>query len=533
MNGGTSSSITTNSTGSIVGISSITTQFDVGTDFTVNSAGGDIILGSDAANSIRVDGNGSGADDITIAGGSIVNTVTGTYEIDGMATSQNDYILYYDNGTGALTYGTTNTMRQKNVTTTTYTIVQADNNYVIHFTNAAGCTVTLDDAVTNNHAFVAIRNNGAGVVTFQSDGTSVLRAPDNVLTMDTEHGWATWVKDGATTFYGSTGGGGGGGGGGGTYTAGSGMTLTGSAFDLGGALTGTATLTGNATEIINFGTSGADRLAQFNVNATTVGLNQNSGANFSIGSTGANQSMSASGNGTTINHSGDIAGAVLLTHKSYTNTTNSAPIVRHTGISSGTVANGFGNNIQHYLELDNGTVNEAMVDYWWWSDAANASRNSDWKKALYIDGSATDVYAINTSSGTPVHTITGNLTVTGTFTTPQSLVSASTSTAGATITLDFANSGVNSVQKIFTGSATFAANKTVAFSNAGSALSFAFHFEVTNVAGTLTWPANVIMADVNWNTTTQIWTPPTVGKYVASATFDGTDWRVNISGAYN
>jgi hypothetical protein len=115
------------------------------------------------------------------------------------------------------------------------------------------------------------------------------------------------------------------------------------------------------------------------------------------------------------------------------------------------------------------------------------------------------------------------------FTWKESLLTSnSSSTASGTVTLD-----MNSVtQRMFIGSASFATSKTIAFSNDGSALVFSFQFEVTNVAGTLVFPSNAVMADTNWNTGTQTWTPPGTGKYVCTGVFDGTDWKVNIAGPY-
>ena len=109
------------------------------------------------------------------------------------------------------------------------------------------------------------------------------------------------------------------------------------------------------------------------------------------------------------------------------------------------------------------------------------------------------------------------------------LTSSSTSTAGATITLD-----LNSLtQKMFTGSATFSTSKTIAFSNATNALVFNFQFEITSVAGTLVFPSNVVMSDTNWNTSTQTWTPPNTGQYECGGTYDGTNWKVKILGPFN
>lgn len=109
------------------------------------------------------------------------------------------------------------------------------------------------------------------------------------------------------------------------------------------------------------------------------------------------------------------------------------------------------------------------------------------------------------------------------------LETVSASTAGGTITLDF----TNDTQKIFVGDATFSTGKAVAFSNATNAEVFDFHFEVTNVAGTLNFPANVQMFDEGWDVGTTTWTPPATGEYEIAGSYDGTNWRIKRIGPYD
>lgn len=107
------------------------------------------------------------------------------------------------------------------------------------------------------------------------------------------------------------------------------------------------------------------------------------------------------------------------------------------------------------------------------------------------------------------------------------LGSVSTSTAGATITLDMNSQ----IQRIHVGSATFATAKAIAMSNTTNALVFNFSFEVTNVAAVLTVPADWLMASPNFDGAG--WTPPATGKYVFGGVWDGTNWYVNAAGPYN
>lgn len=110
--------------------------------------------------------------------------------------------------------------------------------------------------------------------------------------------------------------------------------------------------------------------------------------------------------------------------------------------------------------------------------------------------------------------------------TTATVVSASTSTAGATITLDMDSK----IQKIHVGSATFATAKVVAMSNTTNSLSFQFIFEVTNVAAVLTVPADWLMSTPDFDGAD--WTPPATGKYVFGGSWNGTNWYVNAAGPY-
>ena len=102
----------------------------------------------------------------------------------------------------------------------------------------------------------------------------------------------------------------------------------------------------------------------------------------------------------------------------------------------------------------------------------------------------------------------------------------SVSTTGATITLNFSNNGTAT----FFGSASFATPKTIAHSNDTNAVKYVFAFQITNVAAKLTFPAAYIMSDVRWEgSNPQEWEPAEVGKYKATAIYDGTNWWLDIS----
>jgi len=120
------------------------------------------------------------------------------------------YIMMYnsalDSGSGGfLIVGGTgggggSTLQQKDVSGTTYTVTDADDNYLIHLTNALGCTVTMPNTVSNNTSVSFRREDGSGVTTFVDDGTSTLSALGT--TLDSVKYVCTWIKNGATEFDG-------------------------------------------------------------------------------------------------------------------------------------------------------------------------------------------------------------------------------------------------------------------------------------------------------------------------------------------
>jgi hypothetical protein len=123
-------------------------------------------------------------------------------------------------------------------------------------------------------------------------------------------------------------------------------------------------------------------------------------------------------------------------------------------------------------------------------------------------------------------TVTGALPVAN-LTAKYILDQDTPSTTGGTITLDLNSQ----IQRMFVGSATFATGKTIALSNTTNSLVFNFIFEVTNVAATLTMPGSFLMADTNF--ASNVWTPPSTGKFEMGASYNGTNWYVKIIGPFN
>lgn len=110
------------------------------------------------------------------------------------------------------------------------------------------------------------------------------------------------------------------------------------------------------------------------------------------------------------------------------------------------------------------------------------------------------------------------------------LDSATVSTAGGTITLDMNSQA----ERMFKGSASIGAPKTWALSNTAEAIFIPSAKFVMTTLDLQTFPASFKMStfDANWNPSTNVWTPPDVGTYDMSATFDGTNWLMKIQGPY-
>lgn len=93
-------------------------------------------------------------------------------------------------------------------TGTTYTITNADRDKMIIVSNASGCTITMDDAITIGYRFNFRRTSTAGTITFVSDGTSILDFPGSAnttsdeTTLETDRATATFIKRTSTTFDG-------------------------------------------------------------------------------------------------------------------------------------------------------------------------------------------------------------------------------------------------------------------------------------------------------------------------------------------
>lgn len=136
---------------------------------------------------------------------------------------------------------------------------------------------------------------------------------------------------------------------------------------------------------------------------------------------------------------------------------------------------------------------------------------------------ATDIVPVGTGSGKTTRLMSAIKTF-------VSLDQVVVSTAGGTITLDMNSQS----SRMFNGSASIGAPKTWALSNASIAIFIPSAKFVMTTLDLQTFPASFKMAtfEANWNPATKVWTPPDVGTYEMSATFDGTNWLMKIQGPY-
>jgi hypothetical protein len=136
-----------------------------------------------------------------------------TITLPAAAPSSNTYLKY--DGTNyvwASAAGGGTAVNQKTEPGSSYAISDADNGYIIYFTDA--CEVTLPDTVSDNVSVTIVRLGG--LIEHLDDGTSVLKTVGSEYNIEEVNGAATWVKNG-TNWYGWGSLGPAGGGGSGSY----------------------------------------------------------------------------------------------------------------------------------------------------------------------------------------------------------------------------------------------------------------------------------------------------------------------------
>lgn len=151
---------------------------------------------------------------------------------------------------------------QKEVSATTYTIQSGDKDYIIYFTNALGCDITIPDSLITGFTFTSVRAAGAGLISHLAGGSSVLRTINNELDLEYENAYSKWVYKGSNNWYGEGALGVQGGGGSGSVTSVGLSNITSFATATGSPITGSGTLgynlnTQNANLVFAGPTTGA------------------------------------------------------------------------------------------------------------------------------------------------------------------------------------------------------------------------------------------------------------------------------------
>lgn len=90
---------------------------------------------------------------------------------------------------------------------------------------------------------------------------------------------------------------------------------------------------------------------------------------------------------------------------------------------------------------------------------------------------------------------------------------------------------LNSRAVMFISSANIAAPATVTIGGGLNNFSeFKWRFNISNVAGVITFPANIKSSDPLF--VANVWTPLNTGEYECSGAYDGTNWNLTIIGPY-
>jgi hypothetical protein len=100
----------------------------------------------------------------------------------------------------------------------------------------------------------------------------------------------------------------------------------------------------------------------------------------------------------------------------------------------------------------------------------------------------------------------------------------------ANLNLDFGGKS----EVIFTASAPVNGNRSWQLVNNASASRMTIFFTIA-VPGNYSqvFPSNFKMNNPEWDKTTKAWTAYQAGDYIATATYDGSSWWMDISGVYN
>ncbi len=164
----------------------------------INSSIGNFIVGvgntlSDVSYSAAIGENLNVANDRTL----YVNNI----DVESALTLQNFVdtpVLAVDNS-GSLIDGSGLHIE---ISTTTYSITSSDKGYLLIFSNALGCAVTIPDNLPEGFSFATMRASGAGIVSHVAGGTAVLYTESGSYDLESENSASSWISTEPGIFYG-------------------------------------------------------------------------------------------------------------------------------------------------------------------------------------------------------------------------------------------------------------------------------------------------------------------------------------------
>ena len=176
------------------------TRARAGTSAIVHAAGATVrhVLSSDDLNYFNTTSPAS----LALAKGSIT-VATGNQAVAGLPVGTNDYVLTADSAqTTGVKWASVPSVSLNltlNAKTGSYTLLASDVNKLVTVTSASAATITVPNGVFSVGEQINVASLGAGLVTIDSDGTTVLRATPGTI-LRTQYSSATIICIATNTF---------------------------------------------------------------------------------------------------------------------------------------------------------------------------------------------------------------------------------------------------------------------------------------------------------------------------------------------